>query len=163
MIRFRASLAHEAKVEYWPVDNRTELDKAVGKEAEEIDQGKVPAPPPETIQAEVEAEASSILGEEAGEVEEAEAEEEEGSEAEEEETETEEAEGTEEETGSTEEEGTEEAKETEETETTESTTSEVGLTERPVLYASRRTGSVFSWLRKADSVNFGLPAMLMFG
>lgn len=163
MIRFRAALAGKAKVEYWPVENRRELDKAVGKEAEEIDQGKVPAPPPETIQAEVEAEASSILGEEAGEVEEAEAEEEEGSGAEEEETETEETDETEEEAGSTGEEETEEVEETEEAATTESTTTEAGPVERSSLYASRRTGKVFSWLTKVDSVNFGLPAMLMFG
>lgn len=30
-------------------------------------------------------------------------------------------------------------------------------------YALSFTGSVFSWLRKADSTNFGLPAISMSG
>jgi hypothetical protein len=156
MIRFQAALHRVARVEYWPVENRKELDKAVTEEAEEIEEGKVPASPPRSVQAEVEKEASSILG---GEVEEAKGEEETTSEAEEEVEETEATEETEE-SESTEEETTET---TEETESTESSSPGADALKRVRLYASSRTGSVFSWLRKADSANFGSPPRVMFG
>ncbi len=155
MAEFTAAVHHYAKVEYWPVEEQEELDQATAREGKELDEGKVPAPPPPEVTA---PEGESRTGRAGFQ----------GIVAEEETEPTPEGETTEEtktgeEEGKPEGEGTEETTEESVEEQTTPTVPGVGAIEGPRLYAFSRTGNVFSWFRKADSVNLGLPATAIFG
>jgi hypothetical protein len=155
MNRFVAEVEPSARVEFVPVENERQLADAVEREAKEIDAGEVP-----TAAALV---APEIEG---GGAEEEETEPEGGEQTEaEEETEAtpETEEPTEEEPSEVPEEEAKEAVEESSVEPAPASGPEVGSVPRSTLYAASRTGSVFSWLRKADSVNFGRPASVIFG
>lgn len=156
MAHFTAAVQGAAKVEYWPVKDQRELNKAATAEAKEVDEGREPAPPPKNLLPELEAGGGGStqgvvggggLGEEEGEGEEGET--------------TQEGETTGEETVKEIEPEEEEA--TEEETTTTPTEPEIGAVGGARLYAFNRTGSVFSWLRNADSVNLGSPSSVIFG
>lgn len=154
MNRFVAEVEPSARVEFVPVENERQLADAVEQETKEIDAGEVPTAA--TLVA------PEIEGGEAEEEEEEETEPEGGeqTEAEEETEAAPETEGpTEEEPGEVPEEAVGEESSVEPA----SSGSEVGSPPPSALYAASRTGSVFSWLRKADSVNLGGPASVIFG
>ncbi len=164
MSHFMADVKHYAKVEFWPVENEKELNHAVARETEQLAAGEVPTGE-SLVATEIEEEAEESAGPQGEGIETAEGEEETDTTPEEETTEAEETEeeSSEEAGEESTEENEESAEEEPSTEPASPSSSEVGAVPGPALYAVSRTGSVFSWLRKADSVNFGLPARDMFG
>jgi hypothetical protein len=160
MSHFMADVKPYAKVEFWPVENEKDLDEAIEREAKEIAAGEVPTGL-NPIAAEIEEEESLEPQGEGVEP----SEQEEETETTPEEEEPAEEESTEEEPSEepAEEESEEPLEEEPPAEPTSPSSSEVGAVPGAALYAVNRTGSVFSWLRKADSANLGVPARAMFG
>jgi len=157
MSHFIAEVEPSARVDLLPIASEEELHVAIDQEAEELAAGEVP-----------ELKTAAAPDFEAGEEEGAAGPESEGvepPESEEGETtpETEEPPGEE----SGEEAAGEETKgpveEEPPVEPAPFPGSEIGSLSPSALYAASRTGSVFSWLRNADSANFGRPSIVMFG